>query len=72
MSNSTLGDNLLNVPSSSLGKYKKALPAKYEKKVAQRTLDLLAASECANLRQNSSLYADNTNLSVPVRLKKCV
>lgn len=69
MSNSTLGDNLLYVPSYSLGKYEKALTAVYEKEVAQRKLDLLAASECANLRQNSSLCADNTNSSVAVRLK---
>lgn len=70
MRNSALGDNLLYVPSYSLGKYEKALTAVHEKKVAQRKVDLLAASECANFRQNSSLCADNTNLSVAVRLKK--
>lgn len=70
MSNSTLGDNLLYVPSYSFGKYEKALTAVYEKKVAQRKLDLLAATECANLRKNRSLCADNTNLSVAMRLKK--
>lgn len=70
MSNSTLGDNLLYVPSYSFGKYEKALTAVYEKKVAQRKLDLLAATECANLRKNHSLCADNTNLSVAMRLKK--
>lgn len=70
MSVSSLGDDLLYKPSYSLGKYEKALTTVYEKKVTQRKLDLLAASECANLRQNSSLYADNTNLSVAARLKK--
>lgn len=70
MSNSTPGDNLPYAHSYSLGKYEKALTAVYEKKVAQRKLDLLAASECANLRLNSSLCADSTNSSVAVRLKK--
>lgn len=70
MSNSTLGDNLLYVISYSLGRYEKAFTAVYEKKVAPRKLELLAANECANLRQNSSLCADNTNSSVAVRLKK--
>lgn len=70
MSNTTLGDNSRYVPSYSFGKYEKALTAVYEKKVVQRKSDLLAATECANLGKNSSVCADNTNLSVAVRLKK--
>lgn len=70
MRNFALGDNLLYVPSYSLGKYDKALTAAHENKVALRKLDLIAASECANFWKNSSLCAENTNLSVAVRLKK--
>lgn len=70
MSNTTLVDNLLYVPSYSFGKYEKALTAVCEKKVAQRKPDLLAATECANFGKNSSLCADKTNLSVAVRLKQ--
>lgn len=58
------------MPSYLLGKYDKALTAVYEEKVVQRKLDLLAASECANLKQNSSLCAGNTNSSVALRLNK--
>lgn len=70
LSNTTLGNNLLYVPSYSFGKYEKAFTAVCEKKVAQRKAELLAATECANLGKNSSVCADNTNLSVAVRLKK--